>query len=120
MKFGIKAICFASLIAASAVYASTTLSPNQLNNSGSIPSGYADLKFVLANGNWVKNIYLPNTANHQDKITIQSSAGWKSYLDTSNTNLPIEVLEIQSGDVFQFTYDGNQKMGGAIECCEPN
>ncbi|MCU4377505.1 metalloendopeptidase CpaA [Acinetobacter haemolyticus] len=109
MKFGIKAICFASLIAASAVYASTTLSPNQLNNSGSIPSGYADLKFVLANGNWVKNIYLPNTANHQDKITIQSSAGWKSYLDTSNTNLPIEVLEIQSGDVFQFTYDGNQK-----------
>lgn len=109
MKFGLKAICLAGVLVTTAVYASTTLSPNQINNSGSIPSGHADLKFVLSNGNWVKNIYLPNTANHQDKITIQSSAGWKSYLDTSNTNLPIEVLEIQSGDTFQFVYDANLK-----------
>lgn len=109
MKFGLKAICLAGVLVTTAVYASTTLSPNQINNSGSIPSGHADLKFVLSNGNWVKNIYLPNTANHQDKITIQSNAGWKSYLDTSNTNLPIEVLEIQSGDTFQFVYDANLK-----------
>lgn len=109
MKFGLKAICLAGVLVTTAVYASTTLSPNQINNSGSIPSGHADLKFVLSNGNWVKKIYLPNTANHQDKITIQSSAGWKSYLDTSNTNLPIEVLEIQSGDTFQFVYDANLK-----------
>ncbi|MCH7337686.1 metalloendopeptidase CpaA [Acinetobacter sp. NIPH 2699] len=109
MKFGLKAICLAGVLVTSAVYASTTLSPNQINNSGSIPNGHADLKFILSNGNWVKNIYLPNTANHQDKITIQSSAGWNSYLDTSNTNLPIEVLEIQSGDTFQFVYDANLK-----------
>jgi len=102
MKFGLKAICFAGVIAASAVYASTILSPNQINNTGNIPSGYSDLTFVLSNGNWVKNVYLPTTANHLDKVTIQSSAAYKSYLDTSNTNLPIEVLEIQSGDSFQF------------------
>lgn len=42
-------------------------------------------------------------------MTIQSSAAYKSYLDTSNTNLPIEVLEIQSGDSFQFVYDANLK-----------
>lgn len=56
-----------------------------------------------------KNVYLPTTANHLDKVTIQSSAAYKSYLDTSNTNLPIEVLEIQSGDSFQFVYDANLK-----------
>lgn len=109
MKFGLKAICFAGVIAASAVYASTILSPNQINNTGNIPSGYSDLTFVLSNGNWVKNVYLPTTANHLDKVTIQSSAAYKSYLDTSNTNLPIEVLEIQSGDSFQFVYDANLK-----------
>lgn len=54
MKFGLKAICFAGVIAASAVYASTILSPNQINNTGNIPSGYSDLTFVLSNGNWVK------------------------------------------------------------------
>lgn len=109
MKFGLKAICFAGVIAASAVYASTILSPNQINNTGNIPSGYSDLTFVLSNGNWVKNVYLPTNANHLDKVTIQSSAAYKSYLDTSNTNLPIEVLEIQSGDSFQFVYDANLK-----------
>jgi hypothetical protein len=109
MKLSLRVICIAGLLAASAVYASTTLSPNQNSNSGNIPTGYADLKFVLANGNWVKNIYLPNNANNLDKVTIQSTAGYKSYLDTSNTNLPIEVLEIQSGDTFQFVYNSTSK-----------
>ncbi|EPF69532.1 metallopeptidase [Acinetobacter gyllenbergii] len=109
MNLSLRVICIAGLVTASAVYASTTLSPNQNTNSGNIPTGYADLKFVLANGNWVKNIYLPNNANNLDKVTIQSTAGYKSYLDTSNTNLPIEVLEIQSGDTFQFVYNASSK-----------
>lgn len=36
MKFGLKAICFAGVIAVSAVYASTILFLNQINNTGII------------------------------------------------------------------------------------
>lgn len=109
MKLAYKAICIAGLVTASAVYASTTLSPNQNTQSGNIPSGYTDLKFILADGNWVKNIYLPNGAKNLDTVTIQSNALYKSYLDTSNTNLPIEALEIHRGDTFQFVYNSNLK-----------
>ncbi|MER8170728.1 metallopeptidase, partial [Acinetobacter baumannii] len=65
-------------------------------------------EFNLANGNWVKNLTLPISANNLDKITIRSSAAYSSYLDTSNTNIPLEVLKINSGDVYQFIFNSSQ------------
>ena len=103
MNFKLKtSLIIGAIVASSLVYAATVLSPNQNNNSGSIPTGYSDLEFSLANGNWVKNLSLPKNANNSDKITIRSSAAYSSYLDTSNTNIPLEVLKINSGDIYQF------------------
>ncbi|MDR0066110.1 metallopeptidase, partial [Acinetobacter sp. 11520] len=50
----------------------------------------------------------PSSANNLDKITIRSSAAYSSYLDTSNTNIPLEVLKINSGDVYQFIFNSSQ------------
>lgn len=109
MNFKLKtSLIIGAIVASSLVYAATVLSPNQNNNSGSIPSGYSDLEFSLANGNWVKNLSLPASANNSDKITIRSSAAYSSYLDTSNTNIPLEVLKINSGDVYQFIFNSSQ------------
>lgn len=109
MNFKLKtSLIIGAIVASSLVYAATVLSPNQNNNSGSIPSGYSDLEFSLANGNWVKNLSLPASANNADKITIRSSAAYSSYLDTSNTNIPLEVLKINSGDVYQFIFNSSQ------------
>ncbi len=55
MNFKLKtSLIIGAIVASSLVYAATVLSPNQNNNSGSIPTGYSDLEFSLANGNWVK------------------------------------------------------------------
>ena len=55
-----------------------------------------------------QNLTLPTSANNLDKITIRSSAAYSSYLDTSNTNIPLEVLKINSGDVYQFIFNSSQ------------
>lgn len=55
-----------------------------------------------------QNLSLPASANNLDKITIRSSAAYSSYLDTSNTNIPLEVLKINSGDVYQFIFNTAQ------------
>ncbi len=48
MNFKLKtSLIIGAIVASSLVYAATVLSPNQNNNSGSIPSGYSDLEFNL-------------------------------------------------------------------------
>ena len=89
----------------SGVVASTVLTPNTNKNSGLIPSGHSDLQFNLSNGNWVQNLNLPASANDQDVITINSQAGYASYLDTSNTDLPLESLTIRQGQSYSFVFD---------------
>lgn len=89
----------------SGVVASTVLTPNTNKNSGLIPSGHSDLQFNLSNGNWVQNLNLPASANDQDVITINSQAGYTSYLDTSNTDLPLESLTIRQGQSYSFVFD---------------
>lgn len=60
MNFKLKtSLIIGAIVASSLVYAATVISPNQNNNSGSIPSGYSDLEFNLANGNWVKTSLYP-------------------------------------------------------------
>ena len=89
----------------SGVVASTVLTPNTNKNSGLIPSGHSDLQFNLSNGNWVQNLNLPASANDQDVITINSQAGYASYLDTSNTDLPLESLTVRQGQSYSFVFD---------------
>ena len=48
---------------------------------------------------------LPASANDQDVITINSQAGYASYLDTSNTDLPLESLTIRQGQSYSFVFD---------------
>ncbi len=94
------ATCFLS-----GIVASTVLSPNTNQNSGVIPSGHRDLQFNLSNGNWVQNLNLPVSANDKDIITIKSQASYASYLDTSNTDLPLESLTIRQGQTYSFIFD---------------
>ena len=89
----------------SGVVASMVLTPNTNKNSGLIPAGHSDLQFNLSNGNWVQNLNLPASANDQDVITINSQAGYASYLDTSNTDLPLESLTIRQGQSYSFVFD---------------
>ncbi|MDB9695244.1 metallopeptidase, partial [Acinetobacter nosocomialis] len=48
MNFKLKtSLIIGAIVASSLVYAATVLSPNQNNNSGSIPTGYSDLEGKL-------------------------------------------------------------------------
>lgn len=96
---------------ATSIYAATTLSPNTNQNSGVIPSGHTDLVFEVSNGNWVKTLSLPEQAQQGNKITIRSSAGYTTYLDTKNSNFPSpsQLLEISSGDEIAFVFNAIQK-----------
>lgn len=87
------------------VFAATTLTPNINNSSGNIPSGNQDLVFELSDGNWTKYLSLPSTASNNDKITIKSSAGYASVLDTSNTDFTINSLDIIEGTSISFIFD---------------
>ena len=91
----------------SGVVASTVLSPNTNQQSGQIPSGHSELQFNLSDGNWVQNLVLPTSANDKDRISINSNAGYTSFLDTSNTDLPIESLTISRGQSYHFVFDKN-------------
>lgn len=90
-------------------FAVTVLNPNSNKQSGQIPNGYAELDFNLADGNWVKNLYLPKTANNNDRVTINSQAGYSAFLDTSNTDIPLESLEIKKNSSYQFTFNTTQQ-----------
>lgn len=93
----------------SSIFAATVLTPNTNKNSGTIPSGYTELDFNISNGNWVENLYLPKSANNNDQIRINSTAGYAAYLDTSNTDLPIESLKIINGTSYTFIYNSAQQ-----------
>ncbi|AXI03965.1 zinc-dependent metalloprotease family protein [Aquirhabdus parva] len=91
-------------VAATTVYAATTLSPNQNNQSGTIPSGYDDLIFQLSNGNWVPNLTLPLTAKDGAKLSITSSAGYDSQLDATRSDVPVAQITVKAGNTFNFIF----------------
>ncbi len=101
-----------TLIASSVVtfaIAATTLSPNQNNQSGDIPSGYDDLIFSVSDGNWVKTINLPNTAKENALLTIKSTAGFQSEINLSNVRInKTGFLNLKSGSTYQFKFIGNK------------
>lgn len=76
-------------------YATVTLSPNQNNGSGQIPSGYSDITFALSQGNSVSQIYFPSNPAIGDKVTISYTGGnYPILLDASNTDIPLESLSL--------------------------
>ncbi|PVZ83715.1 hypothetical protein C9426_25220 [Serratia sp. S1B] len=82
-------------------------SPNQLG-SVNIPAGYDLVEFSLANANWSREaIVLPSTGvKNGNKITINSTATYDSYLNTSNTNIPVpNPLVIVTGTSYTFIYN---------------
>ena len=87
------------------IFATTILTPNSNQNSGTIPSGYTALDFNLSDGNWVENLYLPKNAKNNDVVKINSSASYASYLDATNTDLPIESLKVLKGSSYSFIYN---------------
>lgn len=98
--------------AARAVAASprqVSLTPNQLGG-GTLPSGSTELIFTTANGNWAKEITLPATAAHDDKITIRSNATWESLI-RSDALLHASTLRLMTGDQYVFRYLVNPELG---------
>ncbi|SPL69282.1 hypothetical protein KPC_0460 [Acinetobacter stercoris] len=104
-----KLAVFLSACVVGTVFASTVLTPNTNNKSGDIPTGYTELDFNLFNGNWVENLTLPKTASDKAVVKITSDAGYASYLDTSNTDIPLESLKITKGSSYTFIFDLAQK-----------
>ncbi|WP_410210142.1 metallopeptidase [Aquirhabdus sp.] len=96
-------------VAATTVYAATTLSPNQNNQSGVIPSGYDDLIFQLGNGNWVPNLTLPLTGKDGAKLAITSSAGYDSQIDATRSDVPVAQITVKAGNTFNFIF--SQSLG---------
>ncbi|MCU4347725.1 metalloendopeptidase CpaA [Acinetobacter lactucae] len=101
-----------SIIASSMItvaIAATTLSPNQNNKSGVIPSGYDDLIFTISDGNWVKTISLPSTSKEGALLTIKSTAGLSSEIDLSNVKINKKgFLTLKSGNTFSFKFTGDK------------
>ena len=110
MKFHLKKLAMVGLLVVTTAYAATVLSPNQNNQSGQIPSGYADLSFKVSDGNWTKNLYLPTQPKNGDLLTIESNAGYKTYVDTLKSDLPVDILELSRGDAYTFKYSATEKL----------
>jgi adhesin/invasin len=80
-------------------------SPNALG-SGNIPSGYALVVYTLSDGNWTSPLTLPSTGvSNGSTITITSSAGYYTDLDTSNINIGINPFIIGKGTTYTFVYN---------------
>ncbi|WP_413722873.1 M12 family metallo-peptidase [Sodalis sp. RH23] len=54
-----------------------TLSPNQVPN-GQLPSGFRNINFHTANGNWAAEIHLPQQPLNDDRVSILSRATLQS------------------------------------------
>lgn len=97
--------------------------PNELGG-GNLPSGYDEIVFTLANGNWTKAITLPLNPTDNNRVLIRSSATFNAEIDVSNTELPMEKFVIKAGDEFLFRYhSGLQKWsveGNTIRNLTPN
>lgn len=92
------------------------LSPNTLG-SGALPSGYADIRFSLADGNWVRDISLPAKPRDGDEVTISSRATYTTWLNAADTNFPARRLKIRTGESYTLVYraaDRQWRLGGDL------
>lgn len=73
--------------------------PNQLGG-GVLPSGYDEIVFELSDGNWVKDIILPENPTDRSIVTIYSSAAWDTTL-----HHPSSQLKIKAGSEYYLEYN---------------
>ncbi len=83
--------------------------PNQLEQGGLIPSGYAVVDFVMSNGNWTGTLVLPSTAKQGDVINIKNQATYSSEVRMGSTDLPIDSLTLKTNETMKFVYDATIK-----------
>ncbi|MBU2713194.1 zinc-dependent metalloprotease family protein [Zooshikella harenae] len=98
-----------------------SLTPNS-NGGGALPSGYDKITFTLGDGNWTKNITLPAIPTNGSMVIINSTAGYKSYLDTGTTGIPLKELVISRDESYSFTYSNKSWTikGNGISHLSPN
>lgn len=62
-----------------------TLSPATNNGSGQMPSGFGQLNFYIANGDWAGELRLPTASSHGDRVAALSDAMWSARFDLAGT-----------------------------------
>ncbi|MDG2523956.1 hypothetical protein P6166_01085 [Stenotrophomonas sp. HITSZ_GD] len=89
---------------------SVTLSPNDNQQGGLLPSGYRDLVFGMWNGSWTSEIALPTSPAHGDKVRVFNDATSVATLDASATELRMSRLRLLTGQAYVFHYDANARI----------
>lgn len=109
----IKSVFLICTLTTCVAHATVALTPNQNNGSGQIPSGYSDITFTLSRYNKVDQVYLPSTPAIGDKVTIVNDNYSGYTLDTSNTDIPLESLQVYgSTEQKSYTFDYNPYQRG--------
>ncbi len=96
---------------ASAGWAQTYLSPNQLGGSGQLPGNHAHLIFSLSNGNWVPQVMLPPPAQVLDKarIEIRSNAAYLTQILQAHSDVPIPSLPLADGQSLAYVFSSAKR-----------
>lgn len=89
-----------------AIAAEARLSPNTNGGSGAMPSGYTDLYFDLADGDWTDQLALPANPRPGDMVLLTSHATAPARLDAANTAFSdLEYLSVDPGTHVAFFWD---------------
>lgn len=91
------------------VLAASTLSPKQNQDSGRLPALSEDLHFSVSNGDWVKQIQLPETAQEGIRLKLSSTAAYASEIDLRQLGIQrSNPLVLRAGDSYQFQFKAGQ------------
>lgn len=83
----------------------TLLKAGALNPQGYIPPVQTPKTTVQAwDGNWAPQLYLPDTAQSNDRVTVKSSATWN--MRVTGRGLPVQLLS--TGEEVVFVYDSSK------------
>ncbi|WP_410210149.1 zinc-dependent metalloprotease family protein [Aquirhabdus sp.] len=72
----------------------------------------------VADGAWVPNITLPQSAKDRDRIIVTSTASWQSTIDNANVN-NTATFKLNKGDRYEFMYVADQANWELISSPKP-
>ncbi|WP_422351899.1 hypothetical protein [Stenotrophomonas sp. AR026] len=105
-RAGLAVALLASLSPGMAWAAEAHLTPGSNGGSGAMPSGYSELHFDLAEGDWVDALTLPVNPRPGDTVILRSSAAAPARLDAANTTFSdLEYLPVDAGTRVAFFWD---------------
>jgi Metallo-peptidase family M12B Reprolysin-like len=81
-----------------------SLSPNKIGG-GDIPGSYPDVQFSLGDGNWARNLKLPQKADNGATISIKNGATYGTSVAMGNTDFPVTTLSLATGESSAFAFD---------------